>query len=75
MSEAELKKVPKDTFTKLPQVPGKTGYRYVSLKRSETGPVMKFIDSDDARKRLDFASSNINKENNVPLIEQLTDKK
>lgn len=75
MAESELKKVPKETLDKLPKVPGEAGYRFVSLKRSDTGPVMKFIDSEDARKRLDFASNNVNAKDNVPLIEKLTEKR
>jgi Zn-dependent oligopeptidase len=36
---------------------------------------MKFIDSEDARRRLDFASNNVNAKDNVPLIEKLTEKR
>ena len=75
MTEIELKKVPKETMDKLPKVPGEAGYRFVSLKRSGTGPIMKFIDSEDARRRLDFASNNVNSKDNVPLIEKLTEKR
>lgn len=34
--------------------------------------IVKFVENDETRKKIDFAVNNINKENNVPIIEKLT---
>ena len=72
LSEKDLEKVPKETFDKLEKVKGKPGYRNVHLKHTELALVAKFIENEEARKKIDFAVGNINKDKNVPLIEKLT---
>lgn len=72
LSEKDLEKVPKETFEKLEKVKGKPGFRNVHLKHTELALVAKFIENEEARKKIDFAVGNINKGKNVPLIEKLT---
>ena len=72
MSEKDLDKVPKETFEKLEKVKGKPDFRYLHLKHTELALVAKFIENEEARKKIDFAVGNINKDKNVPIIEKLT---
>jgi Zn-dependent oligopeptidase len=53
--ESDLVGLPKDLLQKLEKVKGKDGWRYVSLKKTQSGPVMKLAQNPDVRKQIEFA--------------------
>ena len=70
--ENQLTGLPKDVLDKLPVKQGANGTRIIPLhEKTVLAPMMKLIQNEETRKQLDFAHSNINKDNNVPIIDKL----
>lgn len=72
ISEKDLEKVPEETLAQLQKADGKSGFRTVPLKKTGFAHVVKFIENEDTRKKIDFAVNTINTDKNVPIIEKLT---
>ena len=73
--EADLKGLTPDLLKKLEPVKDKAGWKYVSIKPTQLGPVMKLVDNPEVRKALEFASQAKNKDQNVEIIETLVEKR
>jgi|TARA_B110001450_G_C17539734_1_gene448117 hypothetical protein len=70
--EAALAGIPADIMAKLPVKQGDNKTRIIPLhEKTVLGPMLKLVQNENTRKLIDFAHSNINKENNVPIIDQL----
>jgi len=51
---------------------GKNGTKIIPIyEKTVLGPLMKLVENEETRKKLDFALGNQNKENNVPIIDAL----
>ena len=53
--EKDLEGLTPALMKSLKSVPNKPGYKYVSLKKTELGPVMRLVKNPEVRKQLDFA--------------------
>lgn len=72
MPESALAGLPKDILAKLPIKQGDNSTRIIPLhEKTVLGPLLKLVQNENTRKLIDFAHSNINKENNVPIIDKL----
>lgn len=72
---SELKGIPEDQMKKLDKVPGKPDFRYIKLGKAQYGPAMKILELEASRKKLDFAKNNVAAKENVPMIDQLVQKR
>jgi Zn-dependent oligopeptidase len=70
----ELKGIPEDTMAKLPKPDGKPNSRIIALDKKVGGPAMSKIDSDETRKKLNFALDNVGKQN-IPIMNELAKKR
>lgn len=73
--EKDLEGLPKDTLEKLEKVPEKEGFRYVSMKYPEVIPALRLCKNEETRKKLDFVRSSQCQDLNVPLLEELVQKR
>ena len=69
MKEDELVGLPKSMIDRFAKVEGKQGYRLVPLKKQEIPKLLKLLQKDSSRKKIDYAKGMQNKDKNVPLIE------
>ena len=59
-------------LAKLPVKEGHNETRIIPLhEKTILGPMLKLVQNEETRRLIDFAHSNINKDNNVPIIDKL----
>ena len=58
-------------MSKLKPVPGKPGMRIVKLEKNFIGQVTKHLKQEETRKKLNFAQGQVNKDENVPILDKL----
>ena len=74
LPEASLTGLPQDILAKLPVKPGANGTRIIPLhEKTVLGPMLKLVQNEETRRLIDFAHSNINRDNNVPIIDRLVE--
>lgn len=71
LSEAELEGLPENEMSKLKPVPGKAGYKIVKLEKNFIGQVTKHLKLESTRKKLNYAQGQVNKAENVPILDKL----
>ena len=54
MKETDMVGLPKAMISKYKQVPGKEGYRHVPLKKPEVAKLLKLLQKDEARKKVEY---------------------
>lgn len=54
MKETDLVGLPKAMISELKKVPGKEGFRLVPLSKQELPKLMKLLQKDEARKKVDY---------------------
>ena len=53
MKESDMVGLPESMISKYKKVPGKEGYRHVPLKKQEVAKLLKLLQKDEARKKVE----------------------
>lgn len=75
VEEKLLDGMPPHLIKTLEKVPGKEGYRFVSMKKPEINPALKLVKDEKTRERLSFAMGNKAMPANEHLVEELVAKR
>ena len=70
VEEKMLKGMSNTTISKLAKVPGKEGFRYVSMKKPEILPALKLVQDEATRKKLNLALGTVSSANG-PILENI----
>jgi thimet oligopeptidase len=73
--EKLLKGMPAHLIQTLEKVPGKDGFRFVSMKKPEINPALKLVEDEDTRKRLSLAMGNKAVPANSHIVEDIVAKR
>lgn len=75
VDEKLLKGMPPPMIEQLAKVPGKEGFRFVSMQKTDINPALKLVQDEETRKRLSFAMGNKAVPANSHIVEEIVSKR